>query len=211
MCSVTGGIPWGRIAPFCHGLVSRHGRPSVFPTEDSSRSLFDSEGLPDGVVPALHLLVTPSRDQANLLRRSVDGGANTAKVGDQADSVCFVDAPWRGNKVDHLLRVAARLVGANTGGRSILEDLELLEVAARFICTPTQHDGDVVDNGCLGQFAQWLLVVLNVDHCQQDAQRILALEVSDAVVDVLWVQAVVFEREEEGTCGCADDIVGGDV
>lgn len=54
-------------------------------------------------------------------------------------------------------------------------------------------------------------MVVDVDHDENDPERVLALELLDAIVDILWVQFVVLERQKE-SAGCeTEQIVGRDV
>lgn len=54
-------------------------------------------------------------------------------------------------------------------------------------------------------------MVVDVDHGEQDAQVVVLRQGFDAGVDVLGVQAVVFQREEEAAGREAEGVVGGDV
>lgn len=54
-------------------------------------------------------------------------------------------------------------------------------------------------------------MVVDVDHGEQDAEVVGLREGFDAAVDVLRVQAVVFQAEEEAAGGEAEGVVGGDV
>lgn len=89
--------------------------------------------------------------------------------------------------------------------------LEELEIAAGFGGAPGEDDGDVVDERCLGELFEGFLVRFNVDHDEHDAQVVFVGEGADAAVDVFGMQFMVFEREEEGAGGGAEDVVGGDV
>ena len=54
-------------------------------------------------------------------------------------------------------------------------------------------------------------MVLDVDHHQHNSQALLSLKLFDAVVYVLWMQAMVLQTKEESTGGDAKNVVGYDV
>lgn len=54
-------------------------------------------------------------------------------------------------------------------------------------------------------------MVSDIDEGEKDTEVVFSLEAFDAVVDVFWVEAVVFEGEEESAGRGAEDVVGGDV
>ena len=54
-------------------------------------------------------------------------------------------------------------------------------------------------------------MIFNVDHSKKDAETVLALQVSDTVVDVFGVQTVVLERQKESTCCGTNDVIGRNV
>jgi hypothetical protein len=75
----------------------------------------------------------------------------------------------------------------------VLVRLVQLEVAGSLGGGPAEDEGDVVDEGGLGELAQGVLVVGDVDHGEEDAWVEFALQVADACVDVFGMQAVVLE------------------
>ena len=68
--------------------------------------------------------------------------------------------------------------------------------------TPCKDYGDVVNQTCLAELLERLFVVWDVHHDEEDSEVVLALQATDAIVNVLRVQAMVFERQEEGA-GCS--------
>ena len=75
----------------------------------------------------------------------------------------------------------------------MLVRLVQLQVAGGFGGRPRQDQGGVVDEGGLGQLAEGVLVVGDVDEGEEDAEVVLVLEGADAGVDVFGVEAVIFE------------------
>ena len=105
-----------------------------------------------------------------------------------------------------LVGVARRLLTANGAEARILVGFVELEVARRLSGRPAENNGDVVDERRLGEFAQRVFVVGDVDHCEEDAELVFALEVLDAGVDVLGVQAVVFQTAQSPLDKCHQSI-----
>ena len=75
----------------------------------------------------------------------------------------------------------------------MLVRLVQLQIAGGLGGGPGEDQGGVVDEGGLGQLAEGVLVVGDVDEGEQDAEVVLVLEGADAGVDVFRVEAVVFE------------------
>lgn len=75
----------------------------------------------------------------------------------------------------------------------MLVGLVQLEVAGGLGGGPAQDQGDVVDEAGLGELAERVFMVGDVDDGEQDAKVVAALEVSDPRVYILGVEAVVFQ------------------
>ena len=95
--------------------------------------------------------------------------------------------------------------------RGMLIGFEQLQITTCFRSRPRQDQSEVVDQRGFGKFAQGFLMVLDIDHGKQDPEIIFAPERADAGIDVLGVQAVVFETEEQSACCQAQDKVRGDI
>ena len=163
-------------------------------------------------MPHPHLLLAKPRHHTQLLHPGIHRVPQTPKRTDQTRCVRLVDLPRRRDKLRQRLPVVARLVRADARRARVLVALEQLQVPPGFLRGPREDQGQVVDHARLRQLLEGLLVVLDVDHAEEDAQRVgAAPEVADAAVDVLRVQAVVFEGEEERAGGGAEDVVGLDV
>lgn len=152
-----------------------------------------AERLLDGAAPRLDLLLAPPADDADGLRVGVDGGAQAAEGAHEGDGVGLVDGARHGDEVDELLGVRARLGAPDGGEAGVLVRLVQLQVARGLGGGPAEDEGGAVDEGGLGQLAEGVLVVRDVDHGQEDAEVVAALEVADAGVDVFGVEAVVLQ------------------
>jgi hypothetical protein len=84
------------------------------------------------------------------------------------------------------------------------------EVAGGLGGGPAEDEGRAVDERRLGELAEGVLVVGDVDHGEEDAQLVFALEVLDARVDVLGVEAVVLEARSTSALKLAR-FVGGTI
>ena len=80
---------------------------------------------------------------------------------------------------------------------SVLIRLVQLKIARGFRSRPAENDGDIIDERCLGQFAERVLVILYVHHGKKDAKVIFALQVPYASVDVLGMKTVVLETIQQ--------------
>lgn len=161
----------------------------------------DPEGLVDGLGPRLDLLLTPAANDTNCLWVGIDGGLEAAKGADQGNGVGLVDGPGDGDELDELVGVRGCLGALDGGEVCVLVGLVQLEIAGGLGGGPAQDQRDVVDEAGLGKLAERVLVVWDVDDCEQDAKVVAALEVPDARVYILGVEAVVLQTAvaaEEG-------------
>lgn len=90
----------------------------------------------------------------------------------------------------------------------MLVGLEQLEVAGGLGGRPAEDQGDIVDEASLGKLAKRVLVVGDVDDGKQDAQVVAALEVPDARVYILGVEAVIFQTAAGAVAVALDLKVG---
>jgi len=159
--------------------------------------LLGTKWLLDGLAPGLDLALAPPPHDRDLLGVCVDGVAQATKGADEGHGVGLINGTRYRDELDQLLGIARGLLAADGGKVGVLVRLVQLKVAGGLSSRPAQNYGDVVDERRLGQLAQRVLVVGDVDHGQQDAQVVLALQVADARVDVLGVEAVVLEAARE--------------
>jgi len=199
------------------------------PASLSFRRLLDSERLLNSLAPSLDLPLSPTADNRDLLGIRVDGVPEAAKCADQCYGISLVDTAWDSDKLDQLLGVPRGLLPADGRETGVLVRLVELEVTRGFGGRPAQYHRHVVDQRCFGQLAERVLVVGYVHHCEQDAQVVFSLQITDARVDVFRMEPVVFETvlsmnityslakknicspQKKRTCSQPQPIVGRDI
>ncbi|KUI69367.1 hypothetical protein VM1G_11647 [Cytospora mali] len=124
-------------------------------------------------IPGPPTASTASPNNRHSLRVRIDSLPQAPESADQRDRVGLVDGPRHCHELDEPLGVAGGL-----GSR------------------PAEDQGDVVDKRGLGELAEGVLVVGDVDHSEEHTEVVPTLEVADARVDVFWVESVVFQTVE---------------
>lgn len=56
---------------------------------------------------------------------------------------------------------------------------------------PSQHNGQIVDDGYFCELFEHFLVVIDVDRHEEDAQRVGVTQLGDTSMHVFWMQSMV--------------------